>query len=124
MAVAGGTGFILARNPDTVRAADVAFVRQSRIAEIGIPQFYFPGAPDLAVEVVSPNDRPNEVEAKVQDWLSHGTLMVWVVDPRRRTVAVHRSPADVRELGATDFLEAPDLLPGFGLGVGEIFPEA
>jgi Uma2 family endonuclease len=122
--VAGGTGFILARNPDTVRSPDVAFVRQSRIAGIAVPQFYFPGAPDLAVEVVAPSDHPNDIQAKVHDWLSHGTTVVWVAAPLSRTVTVHHSPGDVRELGMADSLELPELLPDFRLGVAEIFPTA
>jgi Uma2 family endonuclease len=120
----GGTGFVLARDPDTVRAPDVAFVRQERIAVTGIPQSYFPGAPDLAVEVVSPSDRMNEVDAKVDDWLSHGCQLVWVVNPRRRTIAIYRSVRDTQVVGEADTLEAPDLLPGWRLIVAEIFPTA
>ena len=67
--VGAGTGFVLARNPDTVRAPDVAFVRQTRIAESGFPQAFFPGPPDLAVEVMSPSDTITEVEAKADEWL-------------------------------------------------------
>ncbi len=116
------TGFLLARNPDTVRAPDIAFVRQERIAITGIPQTYFPGAPDLAVEAISPSDRFEEVDAKVGDWFSHGCAAVWVVNPRRRTVAVYRSPRDARVFGAADVLEEPGLLPGWQLSVAKIFP--
>ncbi len=118
------TGFVLQRDPDTVRAPDVAFVRGRRIAEIGVPSTFFPGPPDLAVEVVSPSDRPKDVEAKVDDWLRHGTVEVWVVDPRRRTVVVYQSPGGPREFGEQDVLQSPDLLPGFRLAVAEIFPQA
>jgi Uma2 family endonuclease len=100
----------------------VAFVCQARIAETGIPRSFFPGAPDLAVEVISPNDRSGDIDSKVNDWLVHGTVLVWLVDPRGRTVAVHRSHANSRELGENDILEAVDLLPGFRLCVAEIFP--
>jgi Uma2 family endonuclease len=117
------TGFILQRNPDTVRAPDIAFVRAARIAETGIPESFFPEPPALAVEVVSPNERPKEVAAKVDDWLLHGTVLVWVVDPRPRTVAIYRSNAGTHVLGEHDTLEAPDLLPGFRLSVAEIFPK-
>jgi len=68
---AAETGFILERNPDTVRAPDTGFVRQDRITT-SLTGKYFPGAPDLAVEVVSPNDRADEVQDKVQEWLAHG----------------------------------------------------
>ncbi|HEX4146706.1 MAG TPA: Uma2 family endonuclease [Pirellulales bacterium] len=118
------TGFVLTRDPDTVRAPDIAFVRQERIAVTGIPQAYFPGAPDLAVEVVSPSDRVNDVDTKVDGWLSHGCQLVWVVNPRRRTVAVYRSVRDTRVMGEADTLEAPDLLPGWQLAVAAIFPPA
>ena len=118
------TGFVLARNPDTVRAPDMAFVRQERIAATGIPQTYFPGPPDLAVEVISPSDRFDDVDAKVDDWLSHGCQLVWVINPRRRTIAVYRSVRDTHVVGETDTLEAPDLLPGWRLSVAAIFPQA
>jgi Uma2 family endonuclease len=118
------TGFVLQRNPDTVRAPDVAFVCQARISEIGIPESFFPGPPDLAVEVISPSDRLNDIQAKVEDWLAHGTDLVWLIDPRRRTVAVHSPHTQARELGENDILEAPDLLPGLRLSVSDIFPTA
>ena len=65
-------GFLLARNPDTVRAADVAFVRRERVEAVGIPSGYWPGPPDLAVEIISPNDRYTEVYEKVDEWLEAG----------------------------------------------------
>ena len=85
---AAETGFRLALDPDTVRAPDVAFVRQERIEEVGKVEGYWPGAPDLAVEVISPGDLYTEVEEKVFTWLEGGTRLVIVVDPRRRTAAV------------------------------------
>ncbi|MGB6043445.1 MAG: Uma2 family endonuclease, partial [Pirellulales bacterium] len=78
------SGFQLARDPDTVRAPDVGFVRKDRVPRTPIPGF-FPGAPDLAVEVLSPNDRPRDVQAKVGDWLNAGCRQIWVVDPQART---------------------------------------
>ncbi len=122
--VGAATGFVISRNPDTVRAPDVAFVRQQRVAVVAALQGFFPESPDLAVEVISPSDRPGEIEVKVNDWISHGTALVWLIDPRRRTVAVYRSHTDKREFGEHEFLEAPDLLPGFRLSVAEIFPGA
>jgi Uma2 family endonuclease len=116
------TGFVLSRDPDTVRAPDIAFVRQERILQTGIPQAYFPGAPDLAVEVVSPGDRSSEIEAKMNDWLSHGCQVVWIVDPRRRTVAIHRSARNRQIVGEPDELDEPGLFPGWQISVAKIFP--
>jgi Uma2 family endonuclease len=75
------SGFVLAQNPDTVRATDVAFVRRERASEIGIPAGYWPEAPDLAVEVVSPADRRRDFEAKCRAYLASGSRLVWLVDP-------------------------------------------
>jgi len=109
---AAETGFLLERNPDLVRAPDVGFVRSERVkGRLGGK--YFPGAPDLAVEVVSPNDRADEVQDKVQDWLSHGTQLVWVVEPKTRTVTVYRPDGTANVLQATDTLDGEDVLPGF-----------
>ncbi len=114
------TGFQIARDPDTVRAPDVGFVLSER--DPGEPvKGYFQGAPDLAVEVLSPDDRASEVLAKVRDWLQAGCRRVWVVDPRARTVSVHRSPSEVAVLSESDTLTDEDLLPRFRLPVGEIF---
>jgi len=113
------TGFHIARDPDTVRAPDVAFVRQERIAG-EIPKGFFPGAPDLAVEVVSPGDRASEVLAKVQDWLEAGSAAVWIVDPHTRRVSVYRG-GEVAVLKEADSLAGGDLLPGFSLPVTDVF---
>jgi Uma2 family endonuclease len=81
---AAETGFKIFDNPDTVRVPDTAFVRQERIEAVGETEGYWPGAPDLAVEVVSPNDRFAEVEEKVTDWLAAGTRMMLIANPRAR----------------------------------------
>ncbi len=109
---AAETGFLLDTKPDLVRAPDVAYVRSERIRS-GVSNKYFPGAPDLAVEVVSPNDRADEVQDKVQDWLSHGTQLVWVVEPKTRTVTVYRPDGTANVLQANDTLDGEDVLPGF-----------
>ena len=114
------TGFQIAHDPDTVRAPDVAYVRSERIPVGGVKGF-FPGAPDLAVEVVSPSDRASEVAAKVLEWLSAGCQAVWVVDPENRTVTVHRSRSDITVLTAADTLDGGDLLPAFSMPVAEAF---
>lgn len=87
---AAETGFKIASNPDTVRAPDAAFVRLDRLPETGLPKGYWPGAPDLAVEVISPGDIYGEVEEKVNEWLDAGTRMVIVANPRNRTLKVYR----------------------------------
>ena len=116
------TGFVLKRNPDVVRGADVAFVSASRLPPTGLPTRYWEGAPDLAVEVVSPGDTVDEVEEKVADYLEAGARMVWVVNPRRRTVIVHRPGAQPLVLRAGDVLDGDDVVPGFRLDVTDIFP--
>jgi Uma2 family endonuclease len=115
------TGFKIAFDPDTVRAPDFAFVSRERILESGIPKGYWIGAPDLAVEVVSPGDIYGEVEDKVLAWLDTGARMVIVVNPRRRTSTVYRSRTDVKILSESDELNGEDVLPGFACKVSDFF---
>jgi Uma2 family endonuclease len=115
------TGFKIASEPDTVRAPDLAFVSRERILESGVPKKFWPGAPDLAVEVVSPGDTYSEVEEKVEQWLGAGTRAVWIVNPRRRSVTVYRSMSDVTRLSDTDELEGGEVVHGFRCKVSEIF---
>ncbi len=117
---ADGT-YILARDPDTVRAPDAAFVRAERIAPGRLPETYWPGPPDVAFEVTSPNDRPPAVEAKALDWLAAGTLAVVVLDPRRRVATVYRSRSDVRALAPDELLDLDPELPGFSVVVAALF---
>ncbi len=120
-AYAGGTGFLLESDPDHVRAPAVAFVRRERAESVVDRDIYFPGAPDIAVEVISPSDSYTEVEEKVADWLDAGTLAVIVVDPRRRTAKVHRSPTEVVVLKEEDVLAVEDVVPGWRMTVKDIF---
>ena len=115
------TGFLLERSPDHVLAPDAAFVRQERVESAGEFEGFFPGPPDLAIEVISPSDRYTEVEAKVEEWFNAGTLMVIVVNPRNRTVRVYRSLADSDLLTEQDTLDGGDVVPGWRLPVSEIF---
>jgi Uma2 family endonuclease len=119
--VAAETGFIIERDPDTVRAPDIAFVSKERIEQMGVPKAYFPGAPDLAVEVVSPGDTMNEVDEKVELWLARGTTMVWVVNPKRKTVSVYHAREHPAILTVDDYLEGLDVVAGFRMQVREIF---
>lgn len=118
---AAETGFKLSSDPDTVRAPDVAFVSQARLDEVGEVPGYWPGAPDLAVEVVSPSDTHAEVTEKSLAWLEAGCRMVLAADPSQRTVTVYRSREDIRILTGGDVIVGADVVPGFGLPVAELF---
>jgi Uma2 family endonuclease len=115
------TGFKIASDPDTVRAPDLGFVSRERIPEGGVPITFWPGAPDLAVEVLSPGDTRREVDEKVADWLESGAQTVWVVNPKRLSVSVYRSMTDVTRLSEGDELEGGEVVHGFRCKVSEIF---
>ncbi len=119
--VIGDIGFKLTADPDTVRAPDVAFVRQERLLAAGPVRGYWAGAPDLVVEVISPNDLYAEVDEKVAEWLEHGARLVFVVNPRRRSAAVHRPGQPVRILGNDDLLDGEDVVPGWILPMRDLF---
>jgi Uma2 family endonuclease len=118
---AAETGFKLELAPDTVRAPDISFVSKERLPAGGPPDGYWPFAPDLAVEVVSPADTAGEVMAKVIAYLEAGTRLVWVVYPKTETVVVHRPAGEARVLRGEDTLDGGELLPGFTCKVREIF---
>ena len=118
-AVAAETGFILERNPDTVRAPDVAFIRNDLVKQANTPKF-IPIPPDLAVEVNSPNDVVGEVVAKVQWWLAHGTRAVWVVDPESKTVTTYHPDGSARVVHHDETLTGGDVLPGFELSLATL----
>ena len=118
---AAETGFKLSSDPDTVRAPDAAFVSQTRLDEVGEVPGYWPGAPDLAVEVVSPSDTHAEVTEKSLSWLGAGCRMVLAVDPSQRAVTVYRSRENIRILTEEDTIDGADVIPGFGLPVAEVF---
>ena len=109
---AAETGFTLARDPDTVRGPDIAFIRRDRIPEPE-PLGFAALAPDLVVEVLSPGDRPGEVLAKVADWLSAGTRLVWVIDAQRRLTRVYRHDGTEQTVTAEQALDGEDVVPGF-----------
>jgi Uma2 family endonuclease len=115
------TGFILRRDPDTVRAPDAAFVSKERAEAAGRVIKFWPGAPDFAAEVVSPSDSFAEVEAKALAWLDAGTKLVLVVDPARRTATTYRGHGEARVHGAGDTLDVSDGVPGWSLAVAELF---
>src|SRR5207244_10932747 len=117
--LAAETGFRLRRDPDRVRAPDVAVILYANRPRETIGAGYLEGAPDLAVEVVSPNDTADEVAEKVADWLSAGTSAVWVVY-RGPRIEVHRADGRVQRLGAEHEVDGADVLPGFSMRVRDL----
>lgn len=115
------TGFKIHSDPDTVRAPDAAFVSRERLEEKGEVEGYWPGAPDLVVEVVSPNDTHSEVVEKSLEWLEAGCRMVIVVEPKRKVATVYRSREDIRILTEGEAVDGSDVVPGWRLPVSEIF---
>ncbi len=118
---AADTGFKISSDPDTVGAPDAAFVRRERVEAVGDTEGYWPGAPDLAVEVVSPNDRFAEVEEKVAGWLAAGTRMVIVANPHGKTVTVRRSEREAVILSEGETVEGGEVAPGWTLPVADVF---
>ena len=115
------TGFQIESNPDTVLGPDIAFVLKDRLKETGISRGYRMGAPDLAVEIISPRDSAKRAEQKAHRWLAGGANIVWTVDPKTRTVKVYESTSSVAVLGEAHVLTGGTVLPGFKLPVSEIF---
>ena len=118
---AAETGFVLSRDPDTVRAPDCAFVSRERLAAIGDVEGYLPGAPDLAVEVISPGDTYTEVEEKAIEWLANGSAIVLVLNPRKRTVTIYRSLTDITILDQNAVLDISDVVADFKVSVKDLF---
>jgi Uma2 family endonuclease len=113
-------GFRLARNPDTVRAPDLAYIAAERLLQARVPG-YVDLAPDLVVEVVSPNDTASEIQTKVDEWLQAGSRLVWVLYPSTRSVLTYQPDGAARVLHAEDTLTGESVLPGFACRVGELF---
>jgi Uma2 family endonuclease len=118
--LAAETGFRLSRNPDTVRAPDVAFVVKDRLPTKPL-KGYADFAPDLIAEVVSPSDDPDDVQTKVKEWLDAGVRLALVVYPGSKQMAVYRSLREVTILTEGDIFSANDLLPGLSVNVADIF---
>jgi Uma2 family endonuclease len=121
MTMAAETGFMLARDPDTVRAPDAAYVTKERAEKIGRTAKYWPEAPNFAVEVISPEDSYHEVQDKALEWLRAGTIAVLVLDPPKRTATVYRGQGDAHVYGAGDMLDLNDAVPGFSVAVADLF---
>lgn len=117
---AAETGFVLERNPDTVRAPDVAYISKDRLDTARTSKF-IPIAPDFVAEVLSPNDRAEEVATKVQWWLDHGVKLVWVADPANRCVTAHLPNGDAHVYRKGDRITGEDVMPGLSVAVTDLF---
>jgi Uma2 family endonuclease len=118
VAVAAGTGFLIRRNPDTVRTADVAFVRTDRWNN---PEGFFEGAPDLVIEVISPNETYTAVTGKIRDWLKSGAELVIVNDPGRQSAEIHRSLTESVRIDINGSLDGGTVVPGWTLPLRDLF---
>ena len=117
---AAETGFIIHRDPDTVRAPDVAFVSHGRLPA-ALPEGFVELVPELVVEVVSPSDTRRAVQEKADGWLSAGAKLVWLIYPNTRTATAYRSLEDAIQLSENDSLNGEDVVPGFSCRVGDLF---
>lgn len=115
------TGFRLARNPDTVRAPDIAFISKQHLPTEMPREAFWPGAPDLAVEVLSPDDRRAEVDEKTEAWLDSGAAAVWIVDPKLKTVAVYRTSENPQTYPCGASFSGDPVVPGFSCRVDDVF---
>ncbi|HEY9516242.1 MAG TPA: Uma2 family endonuclease [Gemmatimonadaceae bacterium] len=113
------TGFKIESNPDTVRAPDLAFLARDRTSQLP-PRGYAPLAPDLIVEIVSPDDSASEVLSKIAAWLEAGVRLEWVIDPRRSVAQVYRGDGSISLIAADGLLDGEDVLPGFTCALAEI----
>ena len=120
--VVGDVGFVLAlpTDPERVRAPDVAFISTQRLPEGKLPDTFVPGAPDLAVEVLSPSDNPVDAQQKVRDYLDAGSRLVWVFAPKAKTVTVYRADGSARLLREREMLEGEDVLPGLAISLADV----
>ncbi len=116
--VAANTGFILRRNPDTVRAPDFAFVRKDRWSDA---EEYFPGAPDLAIEVIEPYETYSNVNAKVRDWLECGVRLLIVIDLGKQSAIIHRSLTESTHIDINGSLDGGAVVPGWTLPLRDLF---
>ncbi len=118
--VTGEVGFLLDSDPDTVLAPDVAFVTRERAEPVQGSPKYFPGPPDLAIEIVSPDDTRPKLRAKALSWLGWGTRAVLILDAQRGTVIVHRSPDIVATPTGDDRVDLTDVVDGWAPRAAEL----
>lgn len=120
IALAAETGFLIRRNPDTVRAPDAAFIATKRLPDPLPGRGFFPGAPDFAVEVVSPDDVPVDVTNKAREWLAAGARLAWIVDPTTRSITAH-SASGVIQISQKEVISADPVVAGFSIRVADVF---
>lgn len=113
-------GVVLSRDPDTVRAPDIAFVRADRLQGKSLKGF-FDGAPDLAIEVISPNDKASELQQKISEYLQAGARLVWVIDPETRTLSAYHPSGEARVYSADEEVPGEDVVPGFSFHLADLF---
>jgi len=118
--MSGEVGINTQRNPDTVRGADILYISHERLAHAQTDG-YLDIAPDLVIEVVSPNDRWSEINEKIGEYLGCGVRAVWIIDPRTQRVTCYHPPTDLRVYGENDVLTAPELLPEFAMAIRKLF---
>lgn len=114
--------FSSADDPERVRIPDVSFISAGRITPEQSAAGYIEVVPDLAVEVVSPNDKARELDEKLEEYLQAGVKLVWIIQPKTQTVEVHRPDGSDSRLRKTDTLSGESVIPGFECEVGELFP--
>ena len=119
--VAAETGFIVAEQ--AFRGADCAFIGNEKLKEFGYPIGFLPTAPDIAVETASPSNSSTEFLSKVDQYLSAGSRLVWVVVPTRRLIYVYRPNDVISVLREADVLDGEDVLPGFKLPLAQLFAD-
>jgi Uma2 family endonuclease len=119
----GEVGIYTHRNPDTIRAADVAFISNEQYAKRKKKGGFLDVAPELVVEIMSPDDRWSEVKQKLREYFAIGVKLVWVADPADKTVYAYRSLTDVREFTEADMLPGDEVLPGFSVSVAQVFED-
>ena len=115
------SGYVLQRNPDTVVGPDISFLKKSRAPAGGLPEKFFEGHPDLAVEIISPRNSRQELEEKMRIYMRHGTALGWLVDANARTVEVYRPGQAVLRLGETEEIAGETAVPGIRCRVSEFF---
>lgn len=115
------SGFKLSGSPDTLRAPDIHFVSQERLTKAGITEKFAEFPPDLAVEVLSPEDKASETQRKIEEYLTGGVPLIWIVEPTTETVTVYRSHQDVKVFAGNQELDGGEIIPGFRIRVSEIF---
>jgi Uma2 family endonuclease len=118
--LSGEVGIYTRRDPDTVRAADVAFISNERMAQVK-SKSYLDVAPELVVEVMSPDDAWSDLMEKLDEYFACGVQLVWVADPRTRQVYAYRAVTNVDRFTEKDTLTGGDVLPGFSVLVAELF---